>query len=98
MRALVIALTALPVLSLVSDWIGRRAVTVPLWSTLPPFRLVVWGTFVNDDGEVLDDFFILKLPAWEWGVDWSRDRECWLRLWLCWRGSRGWMTQWTPEE
>lgn len=93
-------------LSIVSDWIERRAVRVGEYEVRPPFRFVQWGVVETDvkfrvhlNMPAQREFFAMKLPSWEWReAFWYRRREwCWHRRWLMWERGYGWEIRLMPE-
>lgn len=75
---------------LLAWWWDRGAVTVSRYAVMPTDRAIRWGTF--DDSR----FILIRLPFWQWELDWYRHEHCWCRAFLLWRLGRGFELGWVP--
>jgi len=82
-------ITALPFVSALSDWFGRRSVTLDANISASTQRIIQWGQLVGMDGTSID-YFAIILPSWCWEYDLLSMRECWHRRELWWTPRRGW--------
>jgi hypothetical protein len=90
-------LVSLLAISLVSDWIERKAHRLNDGQMMPPFRWIAWGW--RDYGSPHQVWFLyVKLPSYEWdhcdfGAYW-----CWHQRVLVYDGARGLRLELLPTE
>lgn len=90
-------LFALPVLSVLSDWIDRRATNIPEGGALPD-RWIAWGAVVPLNARYPRfGYFQARLPSWRWLPLDGGNRHCWHRITVWWFEPKGWAVDWLPE-
>lgn len=81
-----VVLTSMLGLSLIRQWIERRAVRVDLGEALPDYKAVSWGWCSGIP------FFQVRLPSWSYELNIRRQRYELMQLVVAWSGVRGWFT------